>query len=48
MAAVLKALGGDVRYTEVAGADHAGAAGAMNRAYTDREIAAWLLTQWRR
>jgi len=44
MSAELKALGADVRYTELAGADHAG---AWRFAYADAEIAGWLMTQRR-
>ncbi len=45
MAAALKALNADVRYTELPGADHQA---AWERAYTDQEITAWLLAQRRR
>ena len=45
MAAALKAASADVRYTELPGADHAAAAA---HAFTDPDIAAWLLAQSRR
>jgi predicted peptidase len=44
MAAALKALGADVRYTELPGVDHA----AWNPAYNDPAMAAWLFAQRRR
>jgi predicted peptidase len=45
MAEALKSLGADARYTEVSGADHAG---AWQFAYADPEIAKWLFAQRRR
>lgn len=45
MAAALKSLNADVRYTELPGADHLGAG---QHAYSDPKIAAWLLAQRRR
>jgi predicted peptidase len=45
MAAALKALGADVHYTELSGADHKG---AWEFAYADEEIVTWLLAQRRR
>ena len=45
MAAALKVMNGDVRYTELPGADHSTAG---EHAYTDPGIAAWLLAQRRR
>jgi predicted peptidase len=44
MAAALKALGADVRYTELPGADHKG---AWEFAYADEDISKWLLAQHR-
>jgi predicted peptidase len=44
MAAALKSLGADVRYTELPGADHAG---AWQFAYANKDIAQWLLAQRR-
>ena len=44
MAAALKALGADVRYTELPGVDHA----AWNPAYNDPAMATWLFDQRRR
>jgi predicted peptidase len=45
MTAELKALGADVHYTELPGADHPG---AWRFAYADPAIAEWLITQRRR
>jgi len=45
MTAELKALGADVRYTELAGADHSG---AWRFAYAEPAIAEWLMAQRRR
>jgi hypothetical protein len=45
MTTELKALGADVHYTELPGADHPG---AWRFAYADPAIAQWLITQRRR
>jgi predicted peptidase len=44
MVAALRALGANVRYTELAGVDH----NAWDQAYDDSDMAAWLLDQRRR